>query len=88
LGCQRRIALDESILRDLYFGGVIECEGCGYKTLLTGNSEFLLMAHLAQDKVSCPSCDVIVSASKENLASFKEGKIICQECGVEISIEI
>jgi hypothetical protein len=84
-GCQEIIKLDSQNIHSLYREGVLVCQQCGYKTLLTSRKELLLVGHLLQEKIICPNCHVVVLGNEENIESVMlKMKVICQNCNEEL----
>ncbi len=87
MGCQEVIKVDSKNLYSLYNEGVLVCQQCGYKTLLTSRKELLIVGHLLQEKIICPNCSVVVLSTEENVESIMlKMKIICQNCKEELEL--
>lgn len=87
LGCQEMLAFDLDNVRELYEEGIVRCNRCGYKTLLTSNYDLLVLAHIRQGRLHCPSCKSPIVFSEENAASFlKNHRVHCDHCQEEIDI--
>jgi len=87
LNCSEFVRMDFENLQNLYNDGVFVCQHCGYKTLLTSRKELIVVGHLMQGKINCPSCNSVVEAHKENIDNvLLNMKVVCQGCKEEIDL--